>query len=997
VGGGALLLLLLTGALVWYLVRTGTGDAQLLVARQAYDDGAYAQAVQAYRLFIDAHADHDEISAARVHLGLAEIRRSLDSGASFEDVLQQARQVIAEIEEEPSFNEAGRELAAILPIIAKGLAQRASEAELADQAAALTAQTEEALALLTNTKYVPKSFRPVETIDDIRTLLANIQQRRVRQQDIAAAVRSIAAAVEERQFQQAHAAYADLVRSHADVAELPEIVQAAQSIAEAEVAWIRYREEARPAVTEDYAGAAIESLLLTAAVPAAAADTGEAIAFTRIAGAVYGIDAATGQPLWRRYVGVRPDLVPLATDKGDVLVIDVEHGELLRLAGRTGKLLWRQAVGEVVGNAVIHAGRVFIATADARLSVIDLATGKRSGFIQFAQPIATPPSIDPHANRLVVVGEQLSIYLLSADSLQSEGAALVGHAAGSVEVPVIALADTICLAENFAARRSRLHVLTLATDEPKEANDAQVVAKLQAAAHEEEAQAPGELDQQGDAKKSSRWTAAIEPIRFTGRVTTPLTTHGRRIALATDQGEIHVYEIPLAAEGLPLSPVAARDATEDEAEDRFLALGESDLWLADSRLTHLSILSTGGRLQSLDLPRTYLGDAFVHPLVVLEDRLIHVRRPQGTAGYLVAATELASGEPLWERELAAPPTDVSVLRGESGVAVALANGKTYGIRTASLTRHGAPPVGLEPIMLSPGEIGGLTSCGKWLVARSLTADEILYACALDQPGTATHSLTAPGRVAAAPTPFAGGLIVPLQIGQVFLLDPANGSSLAAPFQPALNLARLPQWTSAAVIEMERMFAIADRAGTIYLVELHRDPARLSLVVETQLSSGPIVGELCRTATSVCAATADRRLHLFSVPELSLEKSLQLNDDLVWGPFCAAGLVVFATADLQLHCLDADGRVLAEASISAAAVGRPFALDGESLAIALEDGSLLRIVAGEGSVETLGSIGQPIAAGPVRLAGSLYVVTSDGALIAYPLKAAQEAVAVTALN
>ena len=95
---------------------------------------------------------------------------------------------------------------------------------------------------------------------------------------------------------------------------------------------------------------------------AAAADG--PLVFALADGIAYGLDGATGAPLWQVPVGLVV-AVPAAAGRRaapSVLVVDARHDELVRLDVRTGALVWRQALGEpvadpplVLGNQVIQA------------------------------------------------------------------------------------------------------------------------------------------------------------------------------------------------------------------------------------------------------------------------------------------------------------------------------------------------------------------------------------------------------------------------------------------------------------------------------------------------------------------------------------------------------------------------------------------------------------------------------------------------------------------
>jgi hypothetical protein len=58
----------------------------------------------------------------------------------------------------------------------------------------------------------------------------------------------------------------------------------------------------------------------------------------------------------------------------NVLVFDTKHQELLCLATATGKLLWRQEIGEPIAAPLVVDDRVLVVAESGRMFVFDLRT-----------------------------------------------------------------------------------------------------------------------------------------------------------------------------------------------------------------------------------------------------------------------------------------------------------------------------------------------------------------------------------------------------------------------------------------------------------------------------------------------------------------------------------------------------------------------------------------------------------------------------------------------
>ena len=177
-GGGVLVLLILIAAVVWYLVNRDTGDALLASANEQFKGGSYSQAIDSYGRFIETFPNHARISEARVQLAVAEIRRVTEGATDFQKSLAVAEEEIRRVEDEERFLDVQNEIAALLERIVRGLAEQAVAAEGTEAIGQRVAATEEALRLINNTKYVPKSQRPVEVILEVRQMLELVERRR---------------------------------------------------------------------------------------------------------------------------------------------------------------------------------------------------------------------------------------------------------------------------------------------------------------------------------------------------------------------------------------------------------------------------------------------------------------------------------------------------------------------------------------------------------------------------------------------------------------------------------------------------------------------------------------------------------------------------------------------------------------------------------------------------------------------------------------------------
>ena len=171
------------------------------------------------------------------------------------------------------------------------------------------------------------------------------------------------------------------------------------------------------------------------------------IALAAVDGAVYGLDAAGGKVLWRRFVGfdANPQApsfppTPLSGEAGaDALVVDTARNELLRLESATGRIRWRAAVGEPFDAYPVVAGEnILVATRSGKLITIATASGDSPGYVQFPQPLRVAPAIDLHQSLIFQVAAHTNVFILSLADGACQHVAYLGHQPGSITTaPVV--------------------------------------------------------------------------------------------------------------------------------------------------------------------------------------------------------------------------------------------------------------------------------------------------------------------------------------------------------------------------------------------------------------------------------------------------------------------------------------------------------------------------------------------------------------------------------
>ena len=954
-GGGGLALMLLAGGTVWWLMTRESGDQQLAAARAAVNSGAYSQAIEQYRMFLEGSPRHPEHSAARVQLALVQIRQATEA-ASFPAALELAEGELKEIEDEEDFDEAHAELAALLPQIALGLAKKAEDAGPgATQAEEFAAQAENALALSSNLNYVPKSLRNEAKLTEVRETLERTRRRQETHRALQEALAAMHQAVDGGDARTSYTVHAKLLREYPQLADDSALEEAIQKTTAADRAATQFVDERQAAETSERPTPWIAALAVAyrpnAATGRSNAGNGAAAALNvkdavcvRVEGAVYGLEAATGRLLWRRHVGFGSSAAPLRLQR-DVLVADGTRHELLRLDSTTGRLIWRQSLGEPFAQPLAVGERAFVAGQSGRLYVIDLKSGERAGYIQFAQPLSVPPVADPQQQHLYAVGLQAGLYTISLADLSCRAVRHLGHSEGGIAVPPVIVADKLAVIENFGVKTSRLRLLA--------------------------------LDEQGSIADQSA------ERRLTGLAATPPIAAGRRLIVVTDRGQIEVYDVAAGKGGDVLTVVATRAASGNQPVASYLAATGRSIWIGDTQLSKYTVLPTGNRLPAEEIENNFAGATFDHPLEFFGNSIVHVRRPEGRSGAIVGASSTASGRPLWETYLATPPAGPPVVdEAAKALTVANAEGQVFRFDEAAIRSRvqdqslDRPSLRVElPALTSAVDLGG----GRAAFC-ALNSDQLLL-YNTERQNHSVHWVKLESPLVAPVTRLADGFIAPLQIGQVFYLTATDGVQWGTPFQPRLEPRTTVAYQRAAVIEgADRRFVITD-GEKIYVVAAVDGPQpHLRAVAEADVGARPIGSSLVALGDMALGIAGDSHVLRFTLPSLEPAGETQLAAPLVWGPFPTGDGALLATADEHLVLVTASGEIAWRVPLEHGELAGEPLVDGDSVLLAYRQGFLERRAMSDGSSAPAVDVELSLAAGPVLFLKRLVLTAHDGTLL-----------------
>lgn len=945
-GGGGLLVLLLAGGIIYYLLNRENADFVLEQATESFESGSYTQAIAQYDKFVKTFPSHPQHSEAAVRLGIARLWQDTSKSGDPAQALATAKTVLDDIEDESEFRSSQRDLASLLPKIAQGLATQAEASTDADLTAERAAQTREALALCMNTKYVPKEFRDDVLLGEVEETLLRVERTQVQGVALAKALEEMSAALSAQDIAKAYEIRDSLLDEYPALINDKTLAEKVAEVSTVEGQVVEFVPQALDAQAGDRPSPVVASLTL-ADLTNLGTSTASGNVAVRVGGAIYGLKASDGSLLWRRFVGSNPNSLPVALPNGDFLVVDAVQRELVRIAGATGRAVWRQAFEGSALEPVIAGDTAYLAKPEGKLLIVALESGQVTGEISFGQGLATPPVMDQSNNRLYLVGEQASLYTINTADNECLGVFYLGHAASSITAPPEKILNKLIIAANTGAQASKLQVLA--------------------------------LDGQGlpiatDVEK-----------RLVGTIATPLGSEGRRLVAITSLGEITVFDVANAAGKAALNETAKREAAKSQSVAPFYLLHDGNIWLGDSQLGKLGVQATSKTIRLGNIDDDFAGDVFNHPLELVDDVIIHVRRTQRGLGSIVAATNAASGATVWQTRLAVPlagPPTVNAERTQIRAITAAGAGylldrETLARRVQDKAVHLAGPRHDLPAFTT-----GLSLSNDTIVAGASDSHSLIRFVAENSSRQLTLE-ELPAELATDLLGWREGVVAPTKVGQVFLMDGDDGNQNVTPFQPPLEAGEKHDWLPPAVYGSgeDSRLVISEGSQALYLVGYVAEPQpHLEAIGKAELS-GMILNTRLAVAADVAAAGNEQgSLSLFKLPSLEAQPEVAIGGQINWGPFAMSEGFLFATDQGELFFVTAAGEVRWQTALSGRKpTGVPL-VDGKDVYIAWQLAGVSRLDLKDGSFPATTGVDEALVAGPVAFATRLVLVANDGTLL-----------------
>ena len=932
-------LMAIVALVFWFLNVREQVQRQFTDAEKEIKQAQFAAGITKFEEFIKAHPDHDLSNGpkgARVLLGKARIEKELVGSPAFANGLKALQDFIAEHREQKYFPDLNDDLV----IFSKKLALEAPKAAAANKQRDLLKISVEAEQMME--RYSPPDSPPTEAKKEIAKAREEAESAILKASVLDEALASINDSLKKELPLGAVATRQKLIVRYSDLKSDRRLDTALRRALELAKKQAVREEFQRDALTDDPYKLLPKPLTLAVRTRSQSDEqSANRVVFALGQDSCFTADSITGEPLWRRTVGIGTPFfaMPVETSRSGVLLFDTTRNQLMLLDRRTGELAWRQVIEPAAGPPLVVEGQIYLPTVEGSLYRIDADSGRITSRLKFPQRLFAPPLAMADGKHILVIGDSEFAYTLGLDPLECQLATQIGHQASTIEAAPLMMGQHVLIAENDQTTTSRLRVI--------------------------------------NASKAEQRLTDVAESRVEGHIRDDMILRGNRLYVVSAGPRLSVFNVSDDQNQRTLAPVATLQIPTSHSGAAHLAAGADDqIWLAVGALRKVQLKTDVLQLDSQD--KIAVGQS-TQPMQAI-GRNLYIGR-QLAVGQAVHLTQ-ADGESMqsnWKTVFGASILAASL--GTDGQLVCATEGgdtfllsaneiTTGGFRARSEQQLKLPDNMLEPLQavsLAEGRTAVWTNGpdGKlWVIGPSaLPQFEVPLAQALDCP----------------PLRFAGGVLLPLP-GRLKLAR--TGTPVCDDFLAPVNTNNegpVRKWKHLIAVDDDTLFVI-DSAGKISKLQYRTGEKTFFQSVSSFDATQPIDVAPTLHKGRLITADAAGTMRVLDVTagetrEVPLggpaSKPLWIAEPLLLAEVARQKLIAFDAAKPQqpLWTLNLEGVGL---------VGSPL-LIGNTLIAVQQSGDVLRIDAKTGQVEKKIALGQIATHGPLRLGNLLVVLTADGSL------------------
>ncbi|QDT27985.1 outer membrane biogenesis protein BamB [Gimesia panareensis] len=940
---GGSVLLALTALVFWFIIGRDTAKRHYDAAVQEMDSGKYSQAIQLFEYFLENYNKSDYADEARILLSKSFVEKEISgSTPSWHAGLEATENFIKKHRDDSDFKELYPTLTDYGQRIALGAVETASRTK---ERELLTVSTNAEKIL---TRYSPPDAPPTEALAKIKAGYEKAEAEILRKEVFDVAVKEIEDSIKKKDTLNALKQRRHLLDRYPYYQNDRKMATVLSRILEVEQAEVQSSNEPVAGSTKEYPELfpqAVTLSLHTRSRSNAISDGRNVFALAN--GSCFGIDSITGDPVWKRPIGLDAPFPPqtVTVKEPSLLLFDTRHHDLLCVTQKSGSLVWRQKMpSRPTGKPLVNQGTIVVSCEGGELLNLDLQTGDIVSQLKFAQPLAGAPGLVYGEQSVAVAGYEGMLYLVSLRPFECRKVAALGHRPGTIQIPIIPMGKLLMVCENDRADSALLHVL--------------------------------------DGNGQTASLKELEQYRIKGQIHSQPIMRGKQLFFPTVPERITAFTVTDEEGKRKLTEIASYQLQDPLSCEIYLSAGSSgQLWMSSSALRKFTLLSNGIKLEEKKIAEG-LGS---QPMQLIGNNLYLGRRLLSSNSVIFTIANRNEMSSTWKSILG---TDILAVypygdanQPQPGLLCITSDGDIFRLRATDL---GSSTSGFIERPLTQLKLPD--NLKTPLKATRLSDGTIAVSCGAPQPtlwilnkyGQLDQTIELPGPLEAMPVLIGDGIALPFN-RTVAVFRKGRGLNTVQEYALPGNVGKEVHWRQLIPTDKDKCIAITT-AGQIIALQYRSSPVRHLAALSTIDLKQPVDFDAGFSQTDIAVTDASGQLQVLDARTSQLKTKLTLptpaSNDL-W----ITGNLLFVESRQMLTCYEIKDSLkqlwqlkLPDSSLS----GAPSS-EGNRLLLALQSGSVLAVDPKTGQVQSETKAPLPSSGSIVTLDKILLVPTVDGSL------------------
>ncbi len=935
---GGTIFLALTAFTFWFIIGRDTAKRHFDAAVQEMDAGKYSQAIQLFEQFQENYSKSDYADEARILLSKSFVEKEISgSTPAWSAGLEATNNFIKKHRDDSNFKELYPTLVDYGQKIALGAVETASRTKERE----LLTVSKNAENILT--RYSPQDAPPTDALVKIKAGYEKAEAEILRKEVFDVAVKEIEESIKQKATLQALERRRHLLDRYPYYKNDRKMTTVLNQILETEKELVQANNEPVVAVTEDYPDTVPQSITLTLHTRSRSNEVSDGRnVFAMANGSCFGIDSITGDPIWRRPVGLDPPFAPVTVTGNEpaLLLFDTRHQELLCVAQKTGKLIWRQKLPATPsGKPLIHQGLIVVSCSSGDLLSIDLITGNINSQLKFAQPLVGAPGLVYGEQAIAVAGYEGVVYLVSLRPFACQQVAALGHRPGTIKIPIISMGKLLLVCENDRADSALLHVL--------------------------------------DGNGANASLSELEQYRIKGHVQSLPVLRGKQLFFPTVPERVTAFTVTDEEGKRKLTEIASYQLQDPLSCQIYLSAGSGgQLWMSSSALRKFTLLNSG-----IKLDKNKIADGLgAQPMQLIGNNLYLARRLLSSNSVIFTIANRDEMTSSWKSILG---TDILATYSyrENGLICITSDGDVFRVRNTDFDPDSSSFKEKTITQLKLPE--GLTAPLK---TTQLSDGKIAVYCGSPEPtlwllntfGQLEQTVELKAPLQAMPVLLGDGIALPFQ-NKISVFRKGHGLNSVQDFVLPDQNAADGTWKQLISTTKDQCIALTS-SGQIVSLQYRTTPVRHLAVLSITDNKQPIDFKAGSGKNTLAVADASGQLQLLDAKTAQQKAKLQLPSPATNDLWISEELL-FVESKLSLSCYNiADGlQKVWDLKLPDASLAGPPGIFEKQLLLTLQNGTLMTVDANTGKIQTEIKVPLPASGSIVDLEKFMIVPTVDGSL------------------